>query len=334
MVVGCEMKSVKVLAVALGLTCSTGAYAADTIRIMAPVWSGFAPVFVAQDMGCFHDANLNVDLKFADERADVMAAMAHGSIEMEMRTISEYQGRPRDNDTPGVIIGPIDRSMGGDGVVVDGAIHDVTELKGKTIASESNVPGLMLLQLELHKHGMSLADMKIKEILTSDSVAVFADTSLAAVVTYQPFLQQIMSIDEARKPKVLVSSADYPDYIVDVMIARNDDLAANPGKYSRFLSCIYKAVDYHKTHNAEFARMAAPHFNLSVDDFQKSINGSLEYTGLEQSSAYMGTPQKPGPINGIFNTLMDLNVENGAASVKLDATRAINSAPIAALSTP
>ncbi|WP_234394944.1 hypothetical protein [Acetobacter papayae] len=44
------MKSVKVLAVALGLTCSTGAYAEDTIRIMAPVWSGFAPVFVAQDM--------------------------------------------------------------------------------------------------------------------------------------------------------------------------------------------------------------------------------------------------------------------------------------------
>ena len=208
------------------------------------------------------------------------------------------------------------------------------EFPGDIRVPERFIEQAALLQLELHKHGMSLADMKIKEILTSDSVAVFADTSLAAVVTYQPFLQQIMSIDEARKPKVLVSSADYPDYIVDVMIARNDDLAASPGKYSRFLSCIYKAVDYHRTHNAEFARVAAPHFNLSVDDFQKSINGSLEYTGLEQSAAYMGTPQKPGPINGIFNTLMDLNVENGAASVKLDATRAINSAPIAALSTP
>ena len=224
--------------------------------------------------------------------------------------------------------------MGGDGVVADGSIHDVTELKGKTIASESNVPGLMLLQLELHKHGMSLSDMKIKEILTSDSVAVFADTSLAAVVTYQPFLQQIMSVDSARNPRKLVSSSDYPDYIVDVMIARNDDLAANPGKYTRFLSCIYKAVDYHKTHSAEYARMAEPHFNLSVDDFQKSIDGSLQYTDLEQALAYMGTPQKPGPVNGIFDTLMGLNIENGAASVKLDAARDINSGPVSALSAP
>ena len=79
---------------------------------MAPVWWGFAPVFVAQDLGCFHDAKLDVNLKFADERADVMAAMSHGSIEMEMRTISEYQGRPRDNDTPALSSGRLIAAWG------------------------------------------------------------------------------------------------------------------------------------------------------------------------------------------------------------------------------
>ncbi|NHN89535.1 ABC transporter substrate-binding protein [Acetobacter conturbans] len=328
------MKSLKVLAVALGLACATAAHADDTVRIMAPVWTGFAPVVVAQELGYFRDAHLSVDLKFSDERSDVMAAMAHGSIELEMRALNEYQGRPRDENTPGIIIGSIDRSLGGDGVIVDGSIHDVTDLKGKTVASESNIPGRLLLQMELHKHGMTLADLKMKEILTSDSVAVFADPSIAAVVTYQPFLQQIMTISSSRQPKELVSSADYPDYIVDVIVARNDDLKANPDKYKRFLTCIYKAVAYYKSNPDDFAKLAAPHFDLSADEFKKSVVGSLEYTDLAQSKTYMGTPGKPGKMVDIFNTLMGLNIENGAASVHLDAARSIDSSLIAAISIP
>lgn len=328
---GCVMKSLKVLAVALGLGCATAAHADDTIRIMAPVWTGFAPVLVAQDLGYFKDAHLSVDLKFSDERSDVMAAMAHGSIEMEMRALNEYQGRPRDGNTPGIIIGSIDRSLGGDGVIVDGSIHNVSDLKGRTVASESNIPGRLLLQMELHKHGMTLADLKMKEILTSDSVAVFADPSIAAVVTYQPFLQQILGISADRHPKELVSSADYPDYIVDVLVVRNDDLKASPDKYKRFLTALYKAVAYYRSNPEDFAKIAAPHFDLSPDDFKKSVVGSLEYTDLAQSRAYMGTPEKPGKIKEIFVTLMGLNIENGAASVRLDPAHSIDSSLIAAL---
>ena len=48
-----------------------------------------------------------------------MAAMARGDIEVDMRTVGEHQGRPRDESTPGIIIGTIDQSLGGDGVIVD-----------------------------------------------------------------------------------------------------------------------------------------------------------------------------------------------------------------------
>jgi NitT/TauT family transport system substrate-binding protein len=305
------------------------AHAADKIRILCPTWSGYAPIFVAADLGYFKKAGLEVEIRFDDERPDVMAAMERKDIEMDLRTVGEYQGRPRDENTPGVLIGTIDESLGGDGVVADGAVKSVADLKGKTVASELNIPARLLLQLELHKQNMTLADLKLKEIATADSVAVFADPSLAAVATYQPYLSQVLKVDASRKPKEIVSSSDYPGYITDVMIVRREDLAANPAKYRNFLVGIYKAVNYFKTNQDEFIKLAAPHFNLSPADFKASIDGSLTYTDLATSQDLLGAPGKPGKLFGIFDTVMGLNLENGAADHKLSAAKSIDNSVIA-----
>ncbi len=132
-------------------------------------------------------------MKFEDDRSNVMAAYARGDIEVDMRTVGEHQGRPRDESTPGIIIGTIDKSVGGDGVIVDGSIKSVADLKGKTIAVEPNIPARLLLQLELKKDGLTLKDLEVKEIATADTVAVFADTSIAAVGTYEPFMSQAIT---------------------------------------------------------------------------------------------------------------------------------------------
>jgi NitT/TauT family transport system substrate-binding protein len=250
---------------------------------------------------------------------------------MDMRTVGEYQGRPRDENTPGVIIGTIDESLGGDGVIADGSISDVAGLKGRTVASELNIPGRLLLQLALHKQNMTLKDLNMKEIATGDTVAVFADKSIAAVATYQPYLSQALKIDARRKPKEIVSSTDYPGYITDVIIVRREDLKANPEKYKHFLTGIYKAVDYFNKDEDGFIKLAAPHYNLSPADFKASITGSLKYTGLSESEAMMGKPGAPGSLSGVFDTLMGLNLENGAAIHKLSAQHAIDSRIISTL---
>ena len=129
---------------------------------------------------------------------------------------------------------------------------------------------------------MTLADLQLKQIATADSVAVFVDPSVAAVVTYQPYLSQALKVDAARHPVEIVSSAQYPGYIVDVIIVRQDDLKSNPEKYRKFLIGIYKAIDFFHKDKAQFVKLAAPHFQLSPADFEASINGSLEYTSFEE----------------------------------------------------
>jgi len=326
------MRYLGVAGLLLGLAVAAGpARAEDRIRILCPTWSGYAPVFVADDLGYFAKLGIIVEIRFEDERPNVMAAMVRGDIEMDMRTIGEYQGRPRDETTPGIIIGTIDQSLGGDGVIADGAIATTADLKGKVLASEPNIPARLLLQLDLKKHGLTLADLSIKDISTADTVPVFADPSIAAVATFQPFLSQALEKLAARKPHVLVSSSDYPGIVTDVIIVRQDDLKQHPEKYRKFLAGIYHAIHYFETDRTDFIKRAAPHFNLSPEDFEASIKGSLVYTGYSMVKADLGVPGAPGPLYRTFETVMQLNLENGAADHHLVADKAIDNSVIAAV---
>jgi NitT/TauT family transport system substrate-binding protein len=303
----------------------------NTIRILAPTWVGFAPALVAQDLGCYAEEGVALDFRFEDDRANVMAAMERGDIDADMRTVGEHQGRPRVPETPGTIIGTIDISVGGDGVLVDGSIASVADLKGKTVAIEPNIPARLLLQMELAKVGLSINDLELREIATADTIAVFSDPSIAAVGTYEPFLSQAVQILPDRSPRVLVSSREEPDLIVDIITARDAALAENPAKFESLLRCIYRAVDYQRANPAEFADLAAPYYGLTAADVTEIIETSLAYTTYEEAVAFLGTEGGTGKLHGVFDQVMQLNIDYGAADTVLNAAEEIDSSLLTGL---
>jgi NitT/TauT family transport system substrate-binding protein len=303
----------------------------NTIRILAPTWVGFAPALVAQDLGCYEDEGVTLDFRFEDDRANVMAAMERGDIDADMRTVGEHQGRPRAPETPGTIIGTIDISVGGDGVLVDGSIASVADLAGKTVAIEPNIPARLLLQMELSKVGLSINDLELREIATADTIAVFSDPSIAAVGTYEPFLSQAVQIVTDRNPRVLVSSREEPDLIVDIITARDAALAENPDKFESLLRCVYRAVDYQRANPAEFAELAAPYFGLTAADVTEIIETSLAYTTYEEAVGFLGTDGGTGKLHGVFDQVMQLNIDFGAADTVLTASEEIDNALLTGL---
>jgi NitT/TauT family transport system substrate-binding protein len=306
--------------IAAGLSFVQSAQAAEkTLHVICNNWSGFAPVFVASDLGYFKSLGLHVTVKVDDEQSDALAGIERGDIDIDMRTVDDYQRRPRSPSTPGIMIGTIDESDGGDGIVADGSVKSVADLKGKVVAMETDIPAYLLLQLELNKVGLSYKDLKIKQVAGSDALSVFADPSVAAIGTFQPFMDQAVKIDAKRGAHILVSSASFPGTIIDAIIVNQKNLAADPAAYKNFLIGIYKAIAYYNANPADFIKLSAPHFNLSPKDFKASIDGSLTYTTLTMAKTYFGTTAAPGPIYGVFDTLMKLNLANGAADHQLAA---------------
>jgi NitT/TauT family transport system substrate-binding protein len=304
------------------------ALAADTIRILCPTWPGFAPVHAARDLGYFKEEGLEVDIKFEDDRANVMAAFERGDIDADMRTVGEHQGRPRDENTPGVIIGTIDQSLGGDGVIADASINTAADLKGKVVAAEINIPARLILQLKLKEAGLTLADLQIKDIATADTVAVFSDASISAVATYEPYMSQATKNSGREGSKILFSSKDTPGLITDIISANRTDLAANPEKYRKLLRGIYRAVDYAGKEPDKFAELVAPNFNLTAQDIKDILASGVKYTTYEEALAYLGPKGGTGELHTIFDTVMQLNLANGAADNALVAAQQIDNSAL------
>jgi NitT/TauT family transport system substrate-binding protein len=175
--------------------------------------------------------------------------------------------------------------------------------------------------------------VKLKEIATADTIAVFNDASIAAVGTYEPFMSQAVKSVTARKPKIISSSKDAPGLILDIITARTDDLKANPDKYKKFLRGIYRAVDFYKQNPAKFAEIAAPLYSLKPEEVTEIIDTSLRYTTYEDAVDFLGTGGKPGKLHPLFDQVMQLNLDFGASEVKLDAATQINNALVTGLFT-
>src|SRR3546814_19095301 len=125
-----------------------------------------------------------------------------------MRTVSEHQGRPRVPETQGTIIGTIDISLGGDGLLVDGSIKTMADLKGKVFAAEPNTPARLLAQIELKKAGLTFDDLMLKDIASADAIGVFADESVAGVAVYEPTLSQALKAANKEGASIIVRSEE------------------------------------------------------------------------------------------------------------------------------
>lgn len=289
----------------------------NTVTCMYPVWVGFGPVHLAKELGYFAEEGIEVEEILDDDMPNGVAAMERGDIDCYLRTVGEFQGLGRRKDSQGIIIGTIDLSTGGDGWAADGSIKSVCELEGKTIAVEPNLPARLILQEALRREcGLSIRDTNLSDIAAADAIAVFSSPSVAAVGTYEPVLSGVVAAHQQRDAHILVSSADYEDLILDVIIAHTDELDAHPEKYVKFLRAVYRAVDYFNQNRAEAIPIIASHFSITPEEFEETLP-NFRYTPYEEARELMGTGDQQGRAYEVFREAMQLNLDFGSSDVEL-----------------
>lgn len=301
-----------------------------TLKCAYPFWPGFAPVYLAQELGYFKEEGLTVEETFDDDRGNVLPALERGDLGCDMRTVGEHQGRPRTPETQGRIIGTIDISMGGDGVLVEQSIKTMGDLKGKVFAAEPNTPARLIAQIMLKKQGLTFDDLQLKDIASADAIAVFADPDVAGVAVYEPTLSEALRSSHKEGAYIIASSRDFPGLITDVIVARTDDLKENPDKYKRFLRGIYRAIDFFNKDHAKAVEIMAPHFKLTPEEYEDVLT-NLTYTSYEEAVEFMGTAGQRGKLHDVFDEIMQLNLENGAADAQLDSNQQIDNSVITGL---
>lgn len=239
----------------------------DDITIGIATWPGFASGMVGKEKGFFD--GIDLQYRIIDDLPARDAAFRSGQVDILSTSVDlwvqEYlQG------LKGKIILVTDESAGGDGIVVKPEIKIATDLRGKKVAFARATPSHYLLFKVLEKAKLTPDD--IQQVKMEDpglAGQAFLGDKVDAAVTWEPFLTQVR---ESTKGHVLATSKDFPETIVDVLVA-SPKILGQQDLAKRFVQGWLKSVDYIKSHPDEAAQIIAKGLKVKTEDAQGMMAG-------------------------------------------------------------
>jgi len=284
-------------------------------------WVGFAPFFLAKEKGYYE--GLDVEMNFIALEGDKRAGLYADRFQMICETIDMFQTERDATDYPGKIVFTVDESFGGDGVLAVEEIKTIVDLKGKTVVSEPGLPAHFVLQYLLHKEGMTLEDIQLTTMTSSDAAHAFIAGKADVAGTYEPYLSR--AVNEREGSHLLVSSKDLPGLIIDVAIVNEKTLTERKSDVEKIFIGWCKAMDYFEKNPDDATRIMAKAFKLSPEEFEETISG-LRYFDYERNQQLFGSTQSKGSIFKTFELVGLILKENkltkatASADEKIDLT--------------
>src|SRR5260370_13237811 len=121
-------------------------------------WTGFQPLKLAELAGIFKKNGVDMEIRFIAP-VQRSAALASGALNAAATTVDQHIVWSSAG-IPSVQVALIDKSNGGDGLVVRNNINSIKELKGKSVNVDG--PGTVqhfMLSYILQKNGLTIQDV-------------------------------------------------------------------------------------------------------------------------------------------------------------------------------
>lgn len=208
-----------------------------------------AALFVADQEGYFKQAGLEVKLIAPANPADppklIAAGKADIAVDYQPHLLLEIaQGLPLQQ-----IGALIDHPLSCLAVLADSSIHNLADLKGKSVAYSSTGIDTAMLQIMLKKSGLNLQDVQLVNVGYGLSQALLSKKVDAAIGLMRNF--ELTQLTMAGHPARAFFPEDngFPPYDELVLIARNDRL--QDPRFPLFLQALTKGVTYLQAHPEE-----------------------------------------------------------------------------------
>ena len=312
-----------VIAVALA-TAQTGSAMAQDLQTVSigyfpDIWSG-ATVAIADQMGFFEEAGLEVDAQRFTAGAPAVAALASGSLDMS------YVGLgPMPTIMQGIaeIVG-FDNVTYSDQVLVqaDSGIENIAGLSGQTVMAPRGSGSQILLYLALEQEGLGPDDIEELGGNPATIVSAMVSGQAPAAALWSPFNAEIA---EMAGTQVLISGRDfYPDYVWPGMWIANPGFADDEELLGRALWALQQATTWRAENQQEAAQIAAEMFDLSETAVELAIANTEYFTADDIATAFEdgtverwmeGVNQQLMLIGNLEEAIPSENFVNGAVYI-------------------
>lgn len=242
--------------------------------------------------GYDRDYDLELVQAFYGDDTERLAAVGSGKVHFSeiswpslMRNLEKVEeGKYADQI---VVLGFIDYSRGGDGVIVQQGIKTVNDLVNKRVGYFDDGTSKYMLSFLLRMVDMRLED--VKGVPYDDEAKLqkdFTDGNLDALAYWQPGMNEVLKAKPGSS--VLLSTADMPTLIPDVLIANRSYVARNQAKAEAFMKFWFATVK----HIQERPEMA-------YDRWAEALNKATYTEGGQQEPIY-GTDFDARAVEEIF----------------------------------
>lgn len=237
-------------------------------------WVGSGPFYIARDKGFYAEHGLDVNIQIIEDEASYASLMGSESID----ALGHVIDRELINYSKGIqeqVVMAYDQSTGGDGIVATEDIQSPEDLKGKTVALNMSSTSYFFFLTVLEQAGLTEDDVTIKDMDADSAGTAFVQGNVDAAVTWEPWLTNANQRDGGH---LLVSSADYPNTIVDTVAFTDSFINEHPDEVAGFVAAWNEAVAwYYDGNQDEGNQIMADGLSIDLDDFLSQVKGVTWY---------------------------------------------------------
>lgn len=270
----------------------TNPQTAKQVTLLGDTFSGYSTFRNQAFQSALEETGIG--LRYEDEFDQARRAdrLNQGEADLIVTTLDQFlQQKPQ-----GQIVGLIDRTVGADAVVLNTkkypqlkSLLDLNQLVGQhqqrgqqlSIAFAGDTPSEYLaLVLDTRFEAFKLSNFEtIRVGDASEAWKLLQDPSknVAIAVIWEPYVTQARQ----KGYTVVLSSADAPGAIVDVIVASDRLIQSQPAVISEFLEAYYRRIDTNVRDASQLQAQIAEDGNLSKQDASTILQGIDFFTAAE-----------------------------------------------------
>lgn len=237
---------------------------------------------LVEEKGFFEKHDVEVELVYFPVYADSLSALNTGEIDGNSQALIDTIAPLAKNiDIRSVFI--TDNSHGGDGLIATEDIQSIEDLRGKKVATEIGTIAHFFMLTALQEAGLKESDVNFTNMVVQDAGTTFIAGNLEAASLWEPFLS---IAEEQGSGHKLITSAEFPGLIADVLAMRQDVLVEREEDVQKIVAAWFDAVDYFHENTEESIEVIAEAAGVSTDELVVGMEGFRLFSPEENLKAY------------------------------------------------
>ncbi|MBE9030035.1 OmpA family protein [filamentous cyanobacterium LEGE 11480] len=283
-----------------------------TLSVLGDTFSGYSTLRANTFQSALIERGVGV--KYDDEFNQLTRARAinNGKADIIVTSLDQFlRHKPQ-----GKIVGLIDRTVGADAVVLNTrrfpqlkSLGDLEKLvsqrrhQGQTtkIVFAGDTPSEFLaMVLDTSFDNFNLADLEIATVADASLATqkLKDDANVAVAILWEPFVHQA----KQQGNTVVLSSADVPKTIVDVIVASQPIMNSQPKAVQAFIETYYQRIDATLQDPNQLVRQIALDGKLTQSE-AKAVNRGIQFFTSVEAQEWMKSGQLDQRIKSISSIL-------------------------------